>query len=98
MSVDAIACRLTWTEGAAQAPDTACHKCKGVAEAAQQSLLMIDVAPQMAAEAAVRGSVGTSRRVLDEAYETGTAILGSMASQRDTLKVHEIAHDVWMCT
>jgi hypothetical protein len=47
---------------------------------------------QMAAEAAVRGSVGTSRRVLDEAYETGTAILGSMASQRDTLKVHESAH------
>ena len=42
----------------------------------------------MAAEAAVRGSVGTSRRVLDEAYETGTAILGSMAGQRDTLKVH----------
>ena len=66
-----------------------------VAEAAPQELLMIDVAPQMAAEAAVRGSVGTSRRVLDEAYETGTAILGSMASQRDTLKVHGTAHCVW---
>lgn len=42
---------------------------------------------QMAAEAVVRGNVGNSRRILDEAYETGTAILGSMASQRNTLKV-----------
>lgn len=37
-------------------------------------------------EAAV-ASVQTSRRVVNEAYETGLAILGRMAGQRDTLKV-----------
>lgn len=41
---------------------------------------------EMEAEAAVRGNVSNSRRILDEAFETGTAILGSMSSQRDTLK------------
>ena len=67
-------------------------------EATHGRVSMVTVAMQMAAEAAVRGSVGTSRRVLDEAYETGTAILGSMASQRDTLKVQRIAHDAWLWT
>ena len=77
-----------WRQGAAQAPATACQEWR---EAAHDKVLTATVTLQMAAEAAVRGSVGTSRRVLDEAYETGTAILGSMASQRDTLKVHGTA-------
>ena len=38
-------------------------------------------------EAAVRGHVNTSKRVLEEAYQTGTAILGNMAGQRERLKV-----------
>lgn len=52
-------------------------------------------ATQMEAETAVRGSVGTSRRILDEAFQTGTAILGSMASQRDTLKVGDTIVFEW---
>lgn len=39
------------------------------------------------AEAAMMGHVSNSKRVLEEAYQTGTAILGNMSSQRDRLKV-----------
>ncbi len=39
-------------------------------------------------EAAVQGHVNNSKRVLEEAYQTGTAILGNMAGQRERLKVH----------
>ncbi len=35
----------------------------------------------------MRSSVGNSKRVLEEAFQTGTAILGSMSGQRDRLKV-----------
>ena len=38
-------------------------------------------------EAAVQGHVNNSKRVLEEAYQTGTAILGNMAGQRERLKV-----------
>ncbi len=41
----------------------------------------------MEAESQVRSSVGNSKRVLEEAFQTGTAILGSMSGQRDRLKV-----------
>ena len=34
--------------------------------------------------------MATSRRVLDEALETGTAILDSLSGQRDRLKVAPI--------
>lgn len=37
-------------------------------------------------------SVSNSRRVAAEAYETGLAILGTMAGQRDRLKVRWFAH------
>ena len=33
------------------------------------------------------GHVSNSKRVLEEAYQTGTAILGNMSSQRERLKV-----------
>lgn len=47
---------------------------------------MPDWQSQAAEEAQQRASVGNSRRVLDEAYETGVAVLESMSDQRDRLK------------
>ena len=38
-------------------------------------------------ETALRGHVSNSKRILEEAYETGTAVLGNMAGQRERLKV-----------
>lgn len=35
----------------------------------------------------MQSSVSNSKRVLEEAFQTGTAILGSMSGQRDRLKV-----------
>ena len=38
-------------------------------------------------EAALQGHVNNSKRILEEAYQTGTAVLGNMAGQRERLKV-----------
>lgn len=43
--------------------------------------------PGVDEEAALMGHVSNSKRVLEEAYQTGTAILGNMSSQRERLKV-----------
>lgn len=46
-------------------------------------------------DGAVRQSAESSKRMLEEAYQTGAAILGGMATQRDTLKsAHRKALDV----
>ena len=39
------------------------------------------------ADEQARGQVSSSSRMLEEAFETGTAILSSMAGQRERLKV-----------
>ena len=41
-------------------------------------------------EAALKGHVNNSKRILEEAYQTGTAVLGNMAGQRERLKVIRI--------
>lgn len=41
----------------------------------------------MALVAQVAGSISRSKRALEEIYETGTNILGSMAASRERLKV-----------
>ena len=38
-------------------------------------------------EAALKGHVNNSKRILEEAYQTGTAVLGNVAGQRERLKV-----------
>lgn len=43
--------------------------------------------PGLDEEAALQGHLSNSKRVLEEAYQTGTAILGNMSSQRERLKV-----------
>ena len=44
------------------------------------------------AEAQALGYVANSRRALEEAFQTGTAVLSSLAGQRETLKAR-LAYD-----